>query len=833
MDNLTNTILLIERIEQVPRNDIEMYRMDWFKIKSILSNHDSNTQIYKNTQMIEYIKTKPSFSWFIKFVETQKLIPTDAINYILINYCEKNIYYGIVLLEIQIDKLPKEFYAFANSNDPTTDITERVNRDFLSCVMSNHFEIINNINNKSCENEAVSNTISKATKDYFKSKAIDQPEFIKTPLYLYQKVNVHWMSMREKEPLPIELSEDKVINWGPKLEINVTKNQVIDKLKYKKRKDSINYLLGGCLSDDVGLGKTLQILTLALMHPSTTLIIVPPHLVTHWVDEYNKHVRSDFDSKLVVCNSETSTLDIAQYNESTTRLIVLGTFEHLKAGLFIKFKFNRVVVDEFHEIVNEKANNLEQLHANFKWVVTATPFVNSQMINHILNWVGKYPIQYQQITKYKKYINTFSEMFRKNTKANVEKEIGLPQIKEIKYYLTFSQKERLYYDSITNSSDVNKMRKNFCINPNLYFKSDNPSDTFLSIDALDDTIKAHHQKEYDTQYAKIVDFKASLLIPIVESIQKTKNNLEVKENKQFYELADAFLLQPTVTNTEKMWDIITTNIFYQSLIANGLNTYMSMKKKLDEIKSTMTYFNSQLELINKSKQPDKTETHECDETDCGICLGSLDSQFTILHCGHMFCYECIMLLSQTSLNKCPMCKTGITNTTNYLVGVDAKPTDYGTKISRLIKICKEKKSKIILFSHTKALLNNLSSILAKSNIKAKLFNQNEPNTFEFDDIQVLILSSESNASGLNFQYVQTIILLEPLEGEYIYRKQIENQIIGRLHRIGQTKPIEFIRFIISDSIETDIDKANKIADAIYADTNSEYSLPVIQTEIVI
>ncbi len=818
MDNLTNTILLIERIEQVPRNDIQMYRMDWFKIRSLMTNPGADTSVYTNDEMIKIVENKPSFSWLKNFYNNQKIIPIDAINYILINHCEANIHYGIVLLEIHVDKLPKEFYNF---NSTESNIMNKVNIEYLNCIMSSHFEIINNINNKSCENEAVSNIISKSSKDYFKSKAIDQPEFIKTPLYLYQKVNVHWMSMREKEPLPIELSEDKVINWGPKLEINVTKNQVIDKLKYKWNKDSLNYLVGGCLCDDVGLGKTLQVLTLALMQPSTTLIIVPAHLVTHWVDEYNKHVDSNWDSKLVVCNGKTIESDIAQYNESTTRLIVLGTFVHLKAGLFTKFKFNRVVIDEFHEIVNEQANNLDKLHANFKWVVTATPFVNSQMINHILNWIGKYPIQYQQITKYKKYINTFSEMFRKNTKANVEKEIGLPQIKEIKYYLTFSQKERLYYDSICNSSDANKMRKNFCINPNLYFKSDDTVDSFVSIDALDDTIKAHHQKEYDEQEQKLLKFKSSLIVNYMKQL------LGVATDNNLIKSLDSILDK----DVNVVWKQLEHVPEFSITIKNNMGQLYNLTKTLDDVKSRITYFNSQLELINKTKQTEETETHECDDTDCGICLGSLDSQFTILHCGHMFCYECIKLLSQSTLTKCPMCKTGITNTTNYLVGVDAKPTDYGTKISKLIKICKEKKSKIILFSHTKALLNNLSSILAKSNIKAKLFNQNEPNTFESDDTQVLILSSESNASGLNFQYVQTVILLEPLEGEYIYRKQIENQIIGRLHRIGQTKPIEFIRFIISDSIETDIDKANKISDAIFADINSEYSLPVIQTEI--
>ncbi len=828
MDNLTNNIFLIERIEQVPRNDIQMYRMNWFKIRSILLNPGPNTQIYKNEQMMKFIENKPSFSWFRHFYHTQKLIPLDGINYILINHQENNIFYGIVCFEIILDKLPKEFYSFLGLSG---NLNTQIIHDYLECVMTNHFEIINNINNKSCENETISQVISKTTKDYFKSKAITQPEFIKTPLFLYQRVNLHWMNMREQEPLTIELSEDKVCNWGPQLEINLTKKRIINKqdqvitgsnTNKAQAKTNFNQLIGGCLCDDVGLGKTLQILTLALLKPSTTLIIVPPHLVSHWVDEYNKHVSTNWDAKLLVCNGKIDPNDIAQYNESSTCLIVLGTFDHLKSGLFSKFKFTRVVVDEFHEIVNSPFNNLDKLYADFKWVVTATPFVNSQMINNILNWVGKYPIQYQQITKYKKYINTFSEMFRKNTKTNVTSELGLPQIKEIKYYLTLSPKERLYYDSICNSADAHKMKKNFCINPNLYFKTDEV-DNFVSIDDLDDTIKSHHQKEFDDQEQKLLKFKSSLIVNYI------KQMLGVATDGQLIKSLESMLDE----DVNIVWKQLETVPAFSMIIKSNMGQLYSLTKALDEIKSRINYFNSQLDLINKSKLADESETHECDETDCGICLGSLDAQFTILHCGHMFCYECIKLLSQTTLSKCPMCKTGITNTTNYLVGVEAKAKDHGTKINQLVKICKQKKNKIIVFSHTKALLNNLSLILAESGIKAKLYNQNEPNTFETDNTQVLILSSESNASGLNFQYVQTVILLEPLEGDYIYRKQIENQIIGRLHRIGQTQPIEFVRFIIANSIESDIDKANKISDAIFADTNDEFNLPLLQSEIVI
>ena len=92
MDNLTNNIILIERVEQVPRNDIEMYRMDWVKIRSMLTNPGPETFIHKNEEMIKFVSTKPSFSWLISFYEKQSIIPKDAITYWLINHNENKIY---------------------------------------------------------------------------------------------------------------------------------------------------------------------------------------------------------------------------------------------------------------------------------------------------------------------------------------------------------------------------------------------------------------------------------------------------------------------------------------------------------------------------------------------------------------------------------------------------------------------------------------------------------------------------------------------------------------------------------------------------------------------
>jgi len=81
------------------------------------------------------------------------------------------------------------------------------------------------------------------------------------------------------------------------------------------------------------------------------------------------------------------------------------------------------------------------------------------------------------------------------------------------------------------------------------------------------------------------------------------------------------------------------------------------------------------------------------------------------------------------------------------------------------------------------------------------------NNFKNDDnIKLLILSSVNNASGLDLSFVNNIIIFEPVIGDKLYLKDVEKQIIGRLHRINQTEIVNVYRFIINNTIEDEIFK---------------------------
>lgn len=71
------------------------------------------------------------------------------------------------------------------------------------------------------------------------------------------------------------------------------------------------------------------------------------------------------------------------------------------------------------------------------------------------------------------------------------------------------------------------------------------------------------------------------------------------------------------------------------------------------------------------------------------------------------------------------------------------------------------------------------------------------NRFNNDDkVTVLLASLRSAGVGLNLTRASRLILIDPW-----WNASVENQAIDRVHRIGQTEPVEVTRYIMSSSVE--------------------------------
>jgi SNF2 family DNA or RNA helicase len=131
---------------------------------------------------------------------------------------------------------------------------------------------------------------------------------------------------------------------------------------------------GGFLCDEMGLGKTVQLLATMIDNPlPRTLIVVPKSLVSQWVTEiakfaphFNVHV-FDGPKRIGPIFRTAHHITIAPYS-------VVGD------GTLAVWAWDRIILDEAHEIRNKKSKTYKDLQAiksRVRWLVTGTPVFNS------------------------------------------------------------------------------------------------------------------------------------------------------------------------------------------------------------------------------------------------------------------------------------------------------------------------------------------------------------------------------------------------------------------------------------------------------------------------
>ncbi|XP_039995012.1 TATA-binding protein-associated factor 172 [Xiphias gladius] len=172
----------------------------------------------------------------------------------------------------------------------------------------------------------------------------------------------------------------------------------------KYQQDGVNWLsflnkykLHGILCDDMGLGKTLQsICILAGDHylraqeyaktkaadcsPMPSLVVCPPTLTGHWVDEVGKFCSKEYLNPLHYTGPPTERMRL-QHQVKKHNLIV-ASYDVVRNDIdfFRNIKFNYCILDEGHVIKNGKtklSKAIKQLAANFRVILSGTPIQNN------------------------------------------------------------------------------------------------------------------------------------------------------------------------------------------------------------------------------------------------------------------------------------------------------------------------------------------------------------------------------------------------------------------------------------------------------------------------
>jgi len=532
--------------------------------------------------------------------------------------------------------------------------------------------------------------------------------------------------------------------------------------------------------------------------------------------------------------------------------------------------WHRFVIDEFHEIYKDEStynyisNLLPYITADNKWCVTATPFGKKTCMQKIVDFLvsyknpdGDFIYTLEPIIE---YLDT--KCFRRNTKESVKGEHTLPPIKEEIRWLKFSQTERMMYNAYLANENNDKFSvylRQLCCHPKLAEETKEALSNCKTLADIEKMIVSHYKNEMDDAQEKVnkIQERLAKLNKKIKKLEKKQLKAQMKKKGIKVEDSDS----DADSSDDDMDDII--NI----LIGNNDNTQINVKPSitidnlkltvkenegklkeanivLDGKKSTYNFFNNVIERLKKTTTKEKKESvsklsfdiddeeddEEDDEDVCGICMDEMgESDIGVTKCGHIFCYSCLnMAVSKT--HKCPYCNNKVNNNDIYVLSYEKKKTtklsseeknkqdlinEFGTKLANIITFLKSTKEHTIIFSQWDDLLRRIGKVLTDNKIpnvfcRGNCYQRDKAiREFNADDkIKVIMLSSDSTAAGTNLTKASQVIFIDPIYGDYKFRKDQERQAVGRAHRLGQKSNIKVIRFIIKETVEEEIYKMN-------------------------
>lgn len=242
---------------------------------------------------------------------------------------------------------------------------------------------------------------------------------------------------------------------------------------------------GGFIMDEAGCGKTFQTLCVVALSRKPTLVVLPTHLIHHWISEIDRHfVPGTFTYAMFYgSNRHTSNISLDVDIIFTSYGVVQKDFavDILSARNIPKkvrplfypgfrrdsfldtFNAERIIFDESHNFRNntKTSNAITNLFATHVWCITATPIMNR--INDLFNQISVLGISpFDQKEKWKQCIinpmvhnpiTTFDILLRHVivpfSIRRLKKDLNtLPPRNEDILWLSFNDQEESIYEMI-------------------------------------------------------------------------------------------------------------------------------------------------------------------------------------------------------------------------------------------------------------------------------------------------------------------------------------------------------------------------------------------------
>ncbi|KAL1641609.1 DNA repair protein rad16 [Diplodia intermedia] len=549
---------------------------------------------------------------------------------------------------------------------------------------------------------------------------------------------------------------------------------------------------GGLLGDEMGMGKTIQAVSLIMSdYPAKapTLVLVPPVALMQWSNEINDYT----DGKLKVLvyhgsNAKSKNLNVKDLKKYDVIMISYNSLESLhrkqvkgwtRADEIIKeaspihaIEYHRLILDEAHSIKQRTtgvAKACFALKGKYKWCLSGTP---------VQNRIG----EFFSLLRFLE-VRPFADYFCKQCSCaqlhwSLDKDFKCSECRHAgaQHLSVFNQE---------------------LLNP---ITGDNPVQRKGALDKL-------HMITARIMLRRLKrDYTSSMELP----------PKEIKIHNEFFGEVERDFSSSIMSNTHRQFDTYVSRGVMLNNYANIFGLIMQMRQVADHP-----------DLILKKKNEGGQNVLVCN-----ICDEPAEEAIRS-RCHHEFCRACVKSYVQTCEASdadadCPRCHIPLSidweqpdieqdedlvKKNSIINRIKMDEWTSSTKIEMLIydlyKLRSKKQTlKSIVFSQFTSMLQLIEWRLRRAGFNTVMLDGSmspvqRQRSIEYfmknADVEVFLVSLKAGGVALNLTEASRVFIIDPW-----WNPAAEWQSADRCHRIGQKRPCVITRLVIEDSVESRI-----------------------------
>ncbi|KAI9892890.1 MAG: DNA repair protein rad16 [Vezdaea aestivalis] len=556
---------------------------------------------------------------------------------------------------------------------------------------------------------------------------------------------------------------------------------------------------GGLLADEMGMGKTIQAVSLIMSdypQPKPTLVVMPPVALMQWQNE----IASYTDGKLKVLvyhgtNTKSKNLTEAALKEFNVILISYSSLESLyrkqskgfnrkdengqpinvtEDSIIHHIAYHRVILDEAHNIKNRFSSSAKacfELDADFRWCLSGTPLQNR--IGELLSL-----LRFLRITPYACYACKNCACSKLDWEAIGESRKCSCGHTGLLHVSLFNQE---ILDPITKEGGTEKAVT-----------------AFKNLKLLTNAIMLRREKRHNT---------AAMELPVKK----------VEIHSCFFGEIEQDFAASIMSATNRKFDNYVSHGVMLNNYANIFGLIMQMRQIADHPDL----------VLKKNNVEGRTDVLVCE-----ICNEAAEDTIRS-SCKHHFCRSCVTeyfesVTNQGGTPECARCHLNLridleqpelvqeasgVKKSSIINKIDMLRWTSSTKIEMLMydltKLrMKGLRTKSIIFSQFTSMLQLIEWRLKNAGFLTVALDgsmtpaQRQKSIDYFQKtpkVECFLVSLKAGGVALNLTEASQVFIVDPW-----WNPAAEWQSADRCHRIGQNRPVKVTRLVIEDSVESRI-----------------------------